>query len=354
VHLVRRAPALVHRGKFTSMLLQAEHDPRARAGDTEHLRAAIRSGELAFNASTGLYDGILVGDAFLGPLLGALTPYIWAFAAHRALGAIVYSLGRPLSGTPGRPTELLHLLPSQGARDTTALPVIPPGAPAAALDWWTARLNAMFGVLTDPAIFTDRAGTYLPGKHLQALLTVEQLFRRVSSIQTVHRDANARRVLLFSVLDTLERLTGRAIHVLCSLRIARQRLEAVTDSVPSGAATILLPAATRAVDALRDTQDGLFLRRHLGSDDIEVPAPGEGTQMLDPDTAVAEYIKVLRNATHGHGSTKGGRGPLTTALLAHHSGNIPHDLALLGYLYLLDVLVHPQELAQHLHGGGKS
>lgn len=61
---------------------------------------------------------------------------------------------------------------------------------------------------------------------------------------------------------------------------------------------------------------------------------------------------MLRAATHGHGSNRAGRVELTNALLAHHDGTIPHDLALLGYLYLLDVLVHPEVLAKHLYGGG--
>ena len=43
-------------------------------------------------------------------------------------------------------------------------------------------------MLSDPAIFTDRDGSYVPAKHLHALMTVEQLFRRVSSIQTSYRD----------------------------------------------------------------------------------------------------------------------------------------------------------------------
>ncbi len=60
----------------------------------------------------------------------------------------------------------------------------------------------MFAVLTDPAVFTDHQQSYQPAKHLHALLTVEQLSRRVASIQTAHRDTNARRVLLFPVLDT--------------------------------------------------------------------------------------------------------------------------------------------------------
>jgi len=352
VHLVRRAPEVVHRAKLTSVLLQVQHDPRLLSGDVDHLRSAYAAGDPLFAASQSLYDGIFVFDAYLGPLLGALTPSIWAFSATRVLGVIVYSLGQPLAGTPGDAVELLQVLPSQGAREASPVPTLPPTAAGQALEWWTNRLSDMFAVLTDPAVFTDRDAVYHPAKHLHALLTVEQLFRRVSSIQTVHRDTNARRVLLFSVLDTLERLTGRPVDVLCCLSFARQRLEKLTAELAPEVGTVLLPAAQRAVKALRRMQDGFYLRQQRGAETIDVPVARGDTRSLKPDQAAAEYIKVLRDATHGHGSNRAGRVGLTNALLAHHDGTIPHDLALLGYLYLLDVLTQPAVLAQQLYRGG--
>jgi hypothetical protein len=44
---------------------------------------------------------------------------------------------------------------------------------------------------------------------------------------------------------------------------------------------------------------------------------------------------------------------MTNVLLAHHDGNIPHDLALLGYLYLLDVMSRPADLRRTLHRQGR-
>jgi hypothetical protein len=201
-------------------------------------------------------------------------------------------------------------------------------------------------------VFTDCQKIYQPAKHLHALLTVEQLFLRIASIQTSYRDTNARRVLLFSVLDTLERLTGRSVDILCSLPFARARLAAVTAKLASEAGTILLPAAERAVWALQQVQDGFYLRKQLGTETINLPTARSTTRFLNPDLAAAEYIKVLRNATHGHGSNKAGRVELTNALLTHHNGELPHDLALLGYLYLLDLLAHPDVLTKHLYRGG--
>ena len=65
--------------------------------------------------------------------------------------------------------------------------------------------------------------------------------------------------------------------------------------------------------------------------------------------AAAHYLDVLRNATHGYGTAKSGRVNRTNALVAHHNGSIPHDLGLLGYLYLLDLLANPDILRRILH-----
>lgn len=110
----------------------------------------------------------------------------------------------------------------------------------------------------------------------------------MSSIQTVHRDTNARRVLLFSVLDTLERLTGRKIETLCSPSFARTRLTALIAELTPEACALLLPAAERAVAALQTVQDGFYLRQQLGAKTIDVPAVGGGVRSLNLDWATAE------------------------------------------------------------------
>jgi hypothetical protein len=275
---------------------------------------------------------------------------VWGFPSHRAFGVIVYSLGQPLAGTQGDAAELLHLVPLPGATRASAVPRLPAAASTAALNWWAQRLDDMFGVLTDPAVFTDNHANYRPEKHLHALLSVEQLFRRVSSLQAAHRDANARRILLFTVLDTLNRLTGPDLDELCRLQHAQKTLDDLRGQMSPDAAALLLPAAERAVAALQELQGGFFLHRQTGADDIVLPQSGEH---LSPTEAVARYLKVLRDATHGHGAKLLGKVEQTNALLAHHDGAIPHDLGLLGYLYLLEFLIQPERLRTKLYRGGR-
>jgi hypothetical protein len=219
--------------------------------------------------------------------------------------------------------------------------------------WWVRHLNGLFAVLTDPGVFSDSDGRYRAMKHLHALATVEQLFERVRAIQSSYRDRAARDVLLFTVLDTLERLTSRPIDELCSYTRALKVLNGLRDLLPLGAANVLLPAAERAVEALREVQDGFFIRKQAGVSTIDVTY-GTGRREAVPfDKAAAMYIRVLRNATHGHGTNAAGSVVATNELLAHHNGRIPHDLCLLGYLYLLDMLAHPQHLALRLYADGK-
>lgn len=356
VHLVHRAPQLVHRAKLCLLLHQHEHDPRLQAGDVAGVQAVLAHGGLAFAASQGLYLGVFLGEVYLAPLLGALTLAVWAYCAPRDLGIVVYTIGQPLLGDMGNPVELLQTLPRQGADpdpDRERIPKLSPTAGPAALGWWTRRLSDMFGVLTNPVLATDHNDVYVASKQAHALLSTDQLFRRVASIQAASRDGHARRVVLLTVLDTLERHTGRPITKLCSARFARRRLEGLTAAIPSDAPEVLLPSAERAATALEELQDGFFLARQLGRNTVDVPDANGGTREVEFDRAAADYLKILRDATHGHGGQRDRVG-LTNALLAQHYGKIPHDLGLLGYLYLQDLLLHPDNLAQRIFAGGQT
>lgn len=264
---------------------------------------------------------------------------------------MIFSLGRCVSGTQGDAAELLQLISTPGANERTPMTALAPRAAAAAMGWWVGQLNALFGVLSELAVFTDKAGLYRPEKHLEAMLTVEQIFRRTTSMQVAHRDSNARRTLMFSVLDSVERANGWNIDTMFTLSHARKVLSGLESSIPDGAATVLLPMARQAVESLARMQDGFFIRRHLSTSDVELRLPGGGVKVLSPEAATAQYLKVLRNATHGHGG-KGKAVDLTTALLAHHNGEVPHDIGLLAYLYLLDMVANPDRLRRCFYRSG--
>lgn len=351
IHVVRRAPTFVHRVHLPLILHRLRHDPALAEADLRQVRQQLAAGHPVFDSSRQLLDGLLVFDAYVGPLLGALSPFIWGVPTWRGLGTVICSLGTTLAGTLGSAAEPLQLLRQVGADAHESAPPLAPDAGPAALGWWTRALNHMFGVLSDPAVFIDQDRAYRPSDHLQALLTVEQLFRRVSCIQTSWRDTHARRVLLFSVLDTLKRLTGRDVETLCSLRRAEKVLDRLREAIPAEAATLLLPSAEKAIAALRDVQDGFFLRG-TATGAVEIRHPDGEVELLTPEQAAAIYVKMVRNATHGFGTDRDRARARTEALLASHNGSLPHNLALLGYLYLLDLLHRPDDLRRALHRGG--
>jgi hypothetical protein len=342
VYFVEVSTALLHRVRLASVWLRIEQDVRLGGGDMSHLKRTNGNDDPVFASSAGLYDGLTLLEAYLAPLLAAGTPGVWAVNVVRSFGVLVFSFGTFISGTDGDAAELLQLVSLAGPRRAVDFPRISAHAGHAALKWWTERLNQLFGVLGDLATFTDERDDYRPEKHLEALLTVEQIFRRTTSMLVAHRDANARRALSFTILDSLEGLRGVDLLTMFRLKHATKVLAGLEAALPPEAAEILLPAARRAVSALREMQDGFFIRRQLSTPRVELQLGGGATRSLSTEEATALYLKVLRDATHGHGSNKDSSKAQTAALLAHHDGEVPHDVGLLGYLYLLDVLSNPE------------
>ena len=353
LHLVQSKPALLHRLKLASVLLRVEQDPRLQHEGAQSLRKLSSSEQGVFMSSAQLYDGVLTLDAYLAPLMAAGSPAIWGVHIARSFGCLVFNLGQFTPGTETEAAELLHLVSLPGTTRPPKLEALSPPAPDGAIRWWTARLNELFGVLSDLSPFVDDQEVYQPTKQLEAILTVEQIFRRTASLLVAHRDLNARRALMFTVLDSLEGLRGIDLLTMCTLRHAKKVLEQLETSIPPSAQEVLLPAARRAVSALEKMQGGFFIRSQLGAEDI-ILHRGDGTaESMTPEKAVAHYLKVLRDATHGHGTNKANAKARTAALLAHHTGDVPHDLGPLAYLYLLDMLADPHRLRRILHNGRK-
>ncbi|TDW18832.1 hypothetical protein EV650_5428 [Kribbella kalugense] len=340
MHLVRRDSLLTHRIKFAAIWMQLENDERLREQGPQFLRRQLSGEERVFQSSSELHSGIYIFDAYMGPLLGSLSPYVWGFYTGHTFGNIVATYGLPLSGVRSGAAELLQTISIQGGTSAVPRSPVKPRSATIAVEWWVTAMNDLFAVLSDFANFIDKDGFYDSARHLHTMLTVEQLFRRMVSMQVEHRDLHARRVLLFSALDTLQRLARRPIETHCSLRVARKTLNKLREKIPRDAADILIPRAVEAVEALEQMQSGFFLSKSSGV--VKVADEKRGERILNLDTAVAHYIKVLRDATHGHGSNRDGSIAKTNALLAHHNGEVPHALGWIAYLYLLDFLANPE------------
>lgn len=340
VYIVEPSKALRYRWGLPQLALRLEQSDDV---SWAKLREILAGGERPFASSVGLNRGASLFDVYLGPMLGAASPALWSISFAGGEWQLLFTLGKFVAGTLNRSAELLQQLPIYGSSAPPRLPKITEGDGSHALQWWVEHLNLMFGVLTDMAVFSDEDGNYLPAKHLNAQLTIDQLFTRTTSLLAAHRDADAQRALMFNVLDSLQTVRGPELKKMFTHSHAVEKLESLRKKLPAQAAEVLLPGAQRAVEALKLLQDGFFIARQDGADEVVLSG---GPMKFE--AAAAEYLTVLRNATHSFGSNRRSRVASTEGLLAHHNGKVPPEISLLAYLYLLDLLANPEQLRSKL------
>lgn len=336
-------PKFAMRMRLPSILVRLESDPRMRGGDLTHL-SLDESGPV-FSSSSGLYDGIYMLEPYLGPLRGALSPYMWCIGAPRTFGTLLIPLGQTIRGTSSDAGDPLQTIVSKSPKAPVPRPITSVVGQLDAIDWWGSALNSLFGVIGDPAVFRNREGKYQPREHLACLLTIEQLFRRVTSLLLLHRDVTARHALLFTCLDTLEGLTGRSLQKQFMASQAEKVLNRLSQEIPGSVHEVLLPTASRSSAALLSVQSGFALARQEGRSQLTWAG-----KTADLETSASYYLVALRNATHGHGGDKGtaAQKERDRTLLVQHDGDLPDDLPLLAYLYLLDLLADPARLRRIL------
>ncbi len=223
VYAIRRSDALLYRLKIMSVLLRVgTRPPRGGRRHLSHLGSATerqqqRSLRLRGRTSTMASTCLIRTSA----QPGALTPAVWGFAALRGRGPVIFSWGAQLAGIISPHPAVAHAS-NAGSRLSHTLPGTRSPTVPTALRWWTNALNDLFWRHNRLGRFHGWQWRQPHGRHLESVATVEQLFRRVLSIQASHNDLNARRVLLFTVLDTLEALTGKSIGF-CATRPLRRR-----------------------------------------------------------------------------------------------------------------------------------
>lgn len=299
---------------------------------------------LAFEGGIDLTDDLSWGlRAFLHPLLLSLSPFTWGHSFLCDTGVLIVSFGTAIAGRSGEPNEALNLFGRPGGTRSSAPPPISPEAIGAGVEWWVEKLNSLLSSATDPCRYRASDGTYDVAKHQERLFTLDQAFRAVQSISVQHRDGFARQTLFFNALDTLEMLSRIDFDQLVEAPMAQRTLDGVRASMPADAQPVLLPRATEAVNALVDMRKSFGIGGRVSSSGITVPGPsGKGTPIektLTFDRAVAQYLRIRRNATHGYGGREHKDAARDRVLLSSHNGHIPEKLADLSYLYALSLLM---------------
>lgn len=299
---------------------------------------------LTFRSATGLIGDLNLGlHAYVAPLFLSCAPWVWGFTAARAGGVIAFVFGEPITGRRGESAEPLQLFTPVGNRGgQPPAPAIGSRDQAATLAWWVRQLDRLLTEVLDP---TNHApGGVLDAQRAFAVhLSTEQLFRSVQSLSVHDRDPIARRTMMFDALDTLAGLVGTSFDVRCQLGHAQSVLDDLLGVLPADVAAVLLPRAERAVAALRELQDGFFLPSRVTGTTIRLPDRSGVDHPVPLEFAAASWLRVLRNAGHGFGS-KPAKKARDDILLTAHDGTVPADLPDLPYLYLLELLAHPENL----------
>ncbi len=350
VALVSATDLLIRRAKFPAILFRFDQEP-----DAMKTIKALKENDVGYFASSANWYKEVVGVIhYLGPLLGCLTPRFWCLSTGRPPFAVLFSLGRDITGLRNSPMENMQLLPGFGRMEPAPPVQITPASCRHAISWWVTRLNQMFRYLCDPTTFADAAGFYDPYEQQHWLLTFGQVFGLTTALQTSGRNYSMQRALMNTLLDTYaDRISRSEFEQLCTYESAKDTADRVRARMPADVASVLMPVADRAVESLQHVQGGFFIRKQRGDANVVVRIPTDAKpHHRQPPRAVALLLKVFRNATHGFGGTnpnpRNDRDLVAERLLAHHTGDMPADLVYLPYLYLLDTLSDPQQVRENI------
>ncbi|WP_202376577.1 hypothetical protein [Mycobacterium paraintracellulare] len=348
-HLVFATDLLIRRVRLPGIMFRFDQDPDALENLTAQQHESV-PGRM-FGSSTDWYQEVIGLVHYLGPLLGALSPRFWCLPACVPPYAILFSLGLDINGFRQSPMEPMQLIPVRARNELIPAVQLSQYSGRQAIHWWAFRLNQMFGYLSDPTTFRDTDGTYAPHQHHHWMLTFGQIFGLTTSLQLAGRDNTTQRALMNSLLDAYaDRIMGVSFDRLCTLRVAKDTADRVRQLMPPAAASILMPAADRAVEALRRVQDGFFIQQQRGDDEVRFRLPDGSWEQRTAERASAMLLKVYRNSTHGFGPKAGERrkNEIDASLLVNHSGELPADIVFLPYLYLLDTLCRPDAVREHI------
>ena len=330
--------ALSYRTTIMRVLMRLKDEPT-----TFTMPPLVGPAGLMFEGGIVLTDDMSFGlRAFLDPLLLSLSPFAWGHSYLCDSGVLIVSFGAAIAGRSGEPNEFLNHFGREAGASETAPPPISPNAIAAAAEWWVGKLNSLLTSATDPCRYQNADVTYDVEKHQERLFTLNQAFRATQSISIQHRDGFARLSLLFNALDSFQVLTRIGFDQLVEAAMAQRIVDRLQAEMPADAHPVLIPRAKRAVEALIDMRKSFGIGGRVSNSGVSVPGPaGKGPvidKTLNFDRAVAQYLRIRRNASHGFGGRDNKDAARDRVLLSSHSGHIPSRVADLSYLYALNLL----------------
>jgi hypothetical protein len=344
VQVVRYGEATHRRMRFPGFVLRLNQDPELL---DDIRRGPIDVDEIVFASGSSILSSVLIPASHLGPLLAARSPWVWAFQANRVSGAVIFTLGKDISGRSSIPYEAHQVLPRPPV-DNLPQRQEPPPAPESwgvAVAWWVARMNTVLGHLLNPCLFADAEGDYLPYAQQNRLMEFADLLQRVTSTLLSLHDDYAAGVLMWSAMDLIESTwLPWDLTALCKPSVAEKALQQVRDRMPADVQSVLLPYAAYGAEALTEVGEGFFIKNYRGSEKVILRLPGGVVKAMPLDVAVSQLMRARRNTTHGFDKPDAVR----DRLFAQHDGRRPETLMYLPLLYLMHIMSDPEDLRRRL------
>jgi hypothetical protein len=99
-------------------------------------------------------------------------------------------------------------------------------------------------------------------------------------------DATAQRALMNNLPDAFaDRIIGVDFDKLCTLSYAKKKVGALRSRMPESVAALLLPTVDRAVNALAEVQNGLFIQKQRGDEMVRLRQPDGKCKERSPERA---------------------------------------------------------------------
>lgn len=297
-----------------------------------------------FASGRSLNEGIYLFDVYLAPLMLAATPYVWCIPAYTGKQVILYDFGVPIRGASGSAVEPLQILSHRGVLHAAPAPTFERDSTVRATEWWSRRLNELLRLLATRLCFEEVMGstpqpiTFTVCSQLSSYSGMSKEFWPIIVMST--RDGY---YFLASLIPSDASLTAIYHHGAIPRRVERT-IRRIESSIPTSARKLLVPASHASLFGLQKLSDGFFFGLSPDKARVRLLAVRDRTQELSRNVATGRYLQLLRDATHGFGEKGGQTNSRDESLLTQHTGEIPDQLGLLSYTYLLDLLCDPGRL----------
>jgi hypothetical protein len=305
-----------------------------------------------FEAGAGLASagGVGVGELIQAALV-AEAPGLLGINTARLYGMVTVLFGHFESGRSEGAAEMIDLVRpnalTQPVSDVLTIPKLAPELIEAYFKWWVAGVNRLLGIAADPAMFRKPDQTYDPASQFGFQLSLERLFATIHTILVgSRREVYERLILAFQAFDLLKGMELGSYDTLADPRKVRDAVTELENSLPLGAAAVLLPRCQRAASALEGLTRGFYLSERIEDGRLRLRTKSGNWAAVSLAAATAEYLNLIRDA--GHTWREKMSSAHDRSLFVAHNGVIDPSVADVPFVHLVRLLADPTDLKRRL------